>query len=134
MGRQKKVIAAGDPAVDVNNLNGGDVASSNAPLGEDNVSLSVDAKALEGLMDLSTRDLRKAVEFDDERAYFVSIRADAPFAYRTIHGISFERRKGTYDTESHSWSFQPGRVISMSPRLAEVIKAWADQIWILVRS
>lgn len=82
------------------------------------------------LYELTTKELLDTVDEDELDNYFISITSDAPLEYTSICGISFERRKGEWDKELRSWTFQKGRNIEISSRLANVIRYRLREMWV----
>ena len=135
MGRRK--ASKDDPAMDMNPELSGvareefeETTPDNAVL-DDTISVVKDGKARKPkFYDLTTRELLKEVEFLDTKSYFIGIRPDAPFDYKTLCGISFERRKGEYDKEIRQWTFHKGRMENFAPELVAVIEARMQDIWV----
>jgi hypothetical protein len=108
-----------------------------APLNSDGAPAST--RDVEGFKDLAgarealkntARDIQELVVDDEVQTFHIGVRRDAPFEYTSLLGVSFERRRGRYDREMRSWTFEPGRVIELSPRLASLLQIRSSEVWL----
>lgn len=136
---RRKQPASGDPAATLTKSGEGvrDFAPQHAPLNSDGAPAST--RDIEGFKDLESarevlkntaKDIQELVVDDEAQAFHIGVRRDAPFEYTSLLGVSFERRRGRYDREMRSWTFEPGRVIELSPRLASLLRIRSSEVWL----
>ncbi len=129
MGRKKK-----DPAVKLEHDGSvkEDFEPLNAPIEDANPEIDPleITPEIETLLTKSAKALREELADDEEMSFHLGMRKDSPIDNCSFLGVSFERKRGHYDRDLRAWSFEPGRVVSLPPRLAAALKARSEEVWV----
>lgn len=70
----------------------------------------------------SVRDVRELFADDELKSYHIGVESRSPIQNLVVYGVSFERRKGTYDANARNFSYAEGRLVELPERLVEAIQ------------
>ena len=77
--------------------------------------------------------LYEASADESRQNYLIGISRDAPFDSFDVAGVSFERRIGTFDKVTQTWSYQEGRIVPLAANVARQVQKELELRYVKVR-